>query len=497
MSTSYWSDQDTSTSFPKLQENLSTDIVIIGGGMTGLLSAYELCKAGKKVVLLERNQIGSGETLYTTAFLTYVTDTSLQDLHGTFGDEGATLTWSSGQKSIDQLERISKEEGIDCKFTRCPLRITATSQEERKHLLKEQELAQSFGFPLSFSEEITPLGTHGTLLVPDQATFHPIHFLHGLAKGITKLGGKIFEESPVEQFDSENPHRLQTSNGSVTGASVIVATHSPINNRFEAPMRLASTQSYVLRAILPKGSIPSGLYLDTQNPYHYLRIDEGAEKDALILGGEDVPTGDDKNTEERFTALERYLQTTILPKTHYTITHRWSGQLLETTDGLPYIGRSFECADHYIACGYAGNGITFAAVAARLLTDLLLKKESPEEALFTPKRLKGIGTLLKDGAHVLTEYLRGAGASATDTLEEIKPGEGKVIEHHGKKLAVFRTPAGALLCVSAICTHLGCTVRWNSTQTEWDCPCHGSRFDVQGRVLNGPAIDPLAPATFT
>ncbi len=492
MPQSYWLESvPAKPLYPPLTASHKTEVLIIGGGITGLATAYQLARAGKQITLIDKGHIGEGESGYTTAFLMYATDAYLQELHGNFGDEGARLAWQSGREAIDFIESVCRIEKIDCDFRRCSAFICASDDKGLKELKKEQELGHAFGFPLTFSNQQAPLPNKGVLEIPDQATFHPRKFMQGLAEAIVRYGGKIFEETGVQEFDSKDGQRVHTTKGSISANQIVIATHSPIDNKFEGPARLAASQSYVIGARIPKDSFPDALYLDTEEPYHYLRLHRETNYDLLILGGEDRRTGDAANTDERYEALERFLKETVLRDIPYTLAYRWSGQILETTDGLPYIGQSIFNERHFIATGYAGNGMTFGCVAGTLISDLILNKTNPYQELYSPKRLKGIGSLLAFGGHFAKDLVKDHLASFEEQTADLRPGEGKVVEQAGKKLAVFRTPAGKLIQCSAICTHLGCVVHWNSPEKTWDCPCHGSRFDTEGKVITGPAVEPL------
>lgn len=492
MSTSYWLEHVPAEAvFPALNTDVYTDVLVIGGGITGLMSAYQLTRAGKKVTLVDKDRIGGGESGYTTAFLMYATDASLQKLHGTFGDAGAKQAWESGEKIIDTLESIIEQERIDCDFRRCSAYLSAANENHLKHLKKELVLAEKLGFQLALAPDTGPFHGIQALHIPNQAVFHPGKFMQGLAEAIVTYGGTIYEDTTVERFDEKDPHRIHTSGGKISAQHVVVATHSPINHPFEGPTRLFATQSYVIAASIPADSIPDALYLDMEDPYHYLRLQKETDHDIVILGGEDRPTGGDTHTEERHRKLEDFLRSHL--DVPYTITHRWSGQILETADGLPYIGRSLACKDHYIATGYAGNGMTFGCIAGVLIADLILDRPSPYKDLYTPARIKGIGSMLKFGAHTAKNLVKDRLTPVKNITDDIAPGEGKIIEQDGKKVAAFRSKSGKLITCSAICTHLGCVVGWNTAEKSWDCPCHGSRFDTEGKVLNGPAIDPLPP----
>lgn len=492
MSNSYWLEgEGSSSTFPSLTKAVTTEVVVIGAGITGLMTAYFLCKAGKKVVLLEKGHVAHGESIYTTSFLMYAADASLRDLHGAFGDQGAKLAWESGKHIIDKIEKIVREEGIECDFRRSSAVISAPDTAGWNELEKEYELAMELGFPVLLSTEETPLGSKGSLVIPDQASFHPGKFMHGIVQCIVRDGGEIFESTAVKSFDKKDHHKVLTAKGSVTAKHLVIATHSPIDNRFEAPARLSSTLTYVISAKISEGSFPDEMYLDTEKPYHYVRTHGEGDETIIMVGGEDRPVGDDDNTDNRYVKLENYLQTKLMPGVEVNLNGRWSGEILTSADGLPFIGHSSFSKSHYIATGYGGNGITFGPLAGEIISDLILGSENPYEKLYSPARIKRVGGIMAIGLRVMKNLFKGRFSSSELKAKDLKPGEGAVIEENGKKVAVYRSPNGKLTKCSAKCTHLGCTVKFNSSEKTWDCPCHGSRFSTSGKVMTGPAIEPL------
>ncbi len=469
---SLWLDEQAlETHFPKLKGKPKADVLIIGGGITGLMTAYQLAKAGKKVALLEKNTIGSGESGHTTAFLMHVTDASLVELHGSFGDDGAKLAWQAGRDAIDEIERVVKAENIDCDFKRLPAIINATDADGRKRLEKEYELGRELGYTIK--------KTKNSIEIPAQAKFHPFKFMLGLAQAIERMGGNIYEQTEIEKPESLGIDQI------------VFATHVPTNTSMETPSRCLAMLSYVISAKVRSGILADALYLDTENPYHYVRVDAHEDHDIIILGGEDRPSGSTENSTERYEALEKYLKMKLIPGESYEVTHRWSGQIITTADGLPFIGRSLENKNHYIATGFAGNGMTFGVLSGMIIRDLILEKENAYEKLFSSKRLKGFGNIMKGGMNYVKQAFKSLTVESSGDLSDLKAGEGKVIRQGLQWIAVFRTPAGKIIQLSAVCTHLGCAVNWNGAEKTWDCPCHGSRFDTEGNVLNGPAREPL------
>lgn len=480
-------------SYPKLTSAIDADVAIIGGGITGITCAYYLARAGKKVVLIEKGSLGEGETGYTAALITYVVDAHLQDLKKTFNDEKAKGVWKSGQAIIDEIGRIVTAEKISCDFKRCPAYIFTNYFEGYKVLEKEASLAINYKFPVELRQDKISIPSHGYLIVPEQAKFNPRLYILGLAKKTAQNGALIFENTQAVGFEGEGNMAIKTPNGNIRAKEIIVTTHSPIDNRYEFPSRLFAYQTYVIEADIPSGNIDEALYWDTEKPYNYFRIDKYEDHDRIILGGCDHRTGKEGSQKGiQHQKLEEYLNK-LLPGAKTEIRRKWSGQVLETIDGIPYIGRTLLNKHHWVSTGYAGNGMTYGTIGARLIADQILGIENPWSDLYDTRRIKGLGPLTKLGAEYVGERVIQQIRKKDIGIGEVPSGSGKVVEIDGQDVAVYKPKDGLPIILSATCTHLGCTVGWNETEETWDCPCHGSRFEKNGEVRNGPAIEPLKP----
>ena len=330
----------------------------------------------------------------------------------------------------------------------------------------------------------------------DQAKFHPLKYLGALAQLLPKENCVVFEESEAQEFDEEK-RRAKVNGHWVNYGLVILATHNPLTGEAGAisgvafQTKLALYTSYAVGARVPSGSIPRASFWDTNDPYQYLRVDRHGDEDYAILGGEDHKTGQVEETENRYRRLEAALLR-IAPKA--IVEHRWSGQVIETNDGLPFIGEI--SPGQFIATGFSGNGMTFGTLAAMMACDWAALKKNPWTDLFSPSRKKLKGSAwdyLKENVDY-PYYLMKTRLAAPEgeSLSALGPGEGKILKLKGKKMAVYRDASGKVEKRSAICTHMGCVVRWNAAETTWDCPCHGSRFRTDGSVISGPAETPLS-----
>jgi glycine/D-amino acid oxidase-like deaminating enzyme/nitrite reductase/ring-hydroxylating ferredoxin subunit len=479
-------------------------VLIIGGGITGLTAAYLLAKAGKQVCLLERARLGGGDTGCTTAHLTHVTDVRFPKLVSTFGRDGARLAWEGGAAAINTIEEIVRREAIDCEFRRVPGFLHAPLESDRneaKDLEKDCRLANEAGFAATFLPSIPQIGKPGVRF-PNQAKFHPMRFIAGLATAVKNAGGRIFEESEATEF-SEDPRTVKANGKQIECEYIVVATHVPVvgeTGMVGAALlqtKLTSYSSYAIGARIPKGVFPVASFWDTSDPYFYLRIDRTNRGDYAIFGGEDHKTGQAHDLESRFRRLESRLKR-LIPEAK--VDCRWSGQVVETHDGLPYIGETAK--GQFAATGFAGNGMTFGTLAAMMACDAALGRQNPWQQLFAVdrKKIRGVWDFVKENFdypyYLLRDRFTGAHGGST---RDVKRGEGKVLKVNGDRVACSRDDDGKLTCVSAICTHMGCVVHWNEAEKTWDCPCHGSRFQMTGEVLAGPAEAPLekleAPST--
>jgi glycine/D-amino acid oxidase-like deaminating enzyme/nitrite reductase/ring-hydroxylating ferredoxin subunit len=495
-----WIDDTPIRKFPKLQRKISADVLVVGAGLTGITAAYLLKKAGSTVALIERERVASIDTGHTTAHLTYVTDVDLQQLVCNFGKDHAQAAWDAGAAAIDEIERIVREEGIECEFGRVPAylhaRMGGSSKKEASSLKREADLAAKLGFDAAY------LGSAPYLNLPavrfaNQAKFHPRKYLRSLVAKIPGSGSHVFEKSAASEFDPKK-RRVKVSRNWISFDRVVMATNNPLVGLASIvgatllQTKLSLYTSYALGARVPIGTIPEALFWDTREPYDYLRIDRHRGFDYLIYGGEDHKTGQKKKTEKAFVRLWQRLKK-IIPVAD--VDHRWSGQVICSPDGLPYIGENAE--DQFVATAYCGNGITFGTVAAMMARDWSAGRKNPWTELFAVdrKKIKGAAwNYLRENKDYPYYMIKDRLARPeADSVRELRPGDGMIIGRRGKKVAAFRDPNGDIHWLLPVCTHLGCLVRWNPSESTWDCPCHGSRFKPTGEVIAGPAEKPLPP----
>ena len=494
---SIWQDRDKAFS-PPLACDLTTDICIVGAGISGLTTAYLLLKEGKEVVVIDRERIGFNQTGLTSAHLSNALDEGFVDLKKRHGVEGMKKAAESHTQAIDQIESIIREESIECDFERVDGYLFLGPDQSPDDLHEELETAHLAGLT---QVELLPnapfdlFNTGPCLQYPRQAQFHPLKYILGLTSAIQRLGGQIFSSTTAQDVKGGYPAKVTTTHGfQINCDAVVVATNVPINNRLILQTKIAAYRSYVIGLKVPRGTLPQALLWDTEDPYHYVRVvkDPDSTDDILLVGGEDHRTGQEPKPQERFEKLLQWAQERLHVEPR--VAFHWSGQIIEPMDGLAFIGRNPGDEENiFIVTGDSGHGLTHGTIAGLLLRDLILERENPWTTLYSPARinLRGLNTFIKETVHSTSPYSDWVKPGDVSSLEEIKPHEGAVIREGLKKVAAYRDHSGALHKFSAVCPHLGGIVRWNSSEKTWDCPCHGSRFDKMGEVLNGPAANGL------
>lgn len=498
---SYWVESVAPLSgFPPLKENIETDVVIVGGGLAGLSTAYCLLEKGKQVVVVEDGFIGSGESGRTTAHLVTALDDRYYHLESNFGPEETKHIAQSHSAAIDFVEQTIKKENIDCEFERVDGYLFLHPTDKKSSLKKELDSALAAGIDISELENVPAIPNAGRCLrFAGQAQFHPMKYMNGLARAIKEKGGKIYEQTHAKEIGSSG---ITTLDGKTVKAKhVVIATNSPVNNKYAMHLKQYAYRTYVIGALIKKQTLPRALWWDTGDfetnpdipPYHYVRITPfNDEYDLLISGGEDHPVANTHKTDvpesDRHELLEHWT------RKHFnigSIVYKWSGQIVEPMDGIAYIGRNpFDEDNVYIITGDSGNGMTYCTIGGMLISDLITGKENPWENIYKPSRftLKKSKPFFKEvvGA-LMANFKKEPEQEDARSISSLKKGEGKVVELKGEKYGAYRDDKDKLHVVSTACTHLQCTVKWNNDEKSWDCPCHGSRFTYDGKVINGPA----------
>lgn len=487
---STWRHEQAPTRYPALAGDATVDVVVIGAGITGLTCAALLKRHGRRVAVVERDQIGSGTTGSTTAHLATYPDWGFKTVADKFGRDGLALVASSMQQGVSLIESLAAELTIDCEFHRVPGFLYAEKGYDPSEVEQEYTAARSAQLEVALTRDVPlPFAVDIGLRVPHQGRVHPMRYLRGLAEYVHDGRSAVYERTRVVDFSDGDPCVVNTTQGTLRARQIVLATHTPLGINLLHTL-IAPYRSYALTARVRKNP-GDALFWDTQEPYNYVRLHQRGAETYVIIGGQDHKTGHDSEP-EAFQRLERYA------RDHFEIidiTERWSAQLFDPSDGVPLIGVTPGGHNVYVATGYSGDGLPFGSVAAEVLTDLVLGHQDARAELFSPSRVKplaGAAHFVKENVDVAKRFVTDRlNAKDASSLAELPPGSGQIVQLSGKKLAVYRDDGGQLHAMQALCPHMKCVVRWNAAEKSWDCPCHGSRFEACGQPLDGPTLSPL------
>jgi glycine/D-amino acid oxidase-like deaminating enzyme/nitrite reductase/ring-hydroxylating ferredoxin subunit len=483
---SLWLGADAKPRHPVATGELRADVAVIGGGITGLTTAVLLARAGLNVVVCESEVVGAGVSGHNTAKVTALQGTVYSSIRRRHSKEVAAVYGAGSLAAVEQVADLAA--GIDCDLERRPAYTFARAEGEVRAVAEEESAARAAGLPVRRTTDVdVPFPVHAAVRLDGQLVFHPVKYLRGLAEAVVAAGSVVLERSRVVKVEAGEPCRLHLVGAVVTADRVVVATHYPMLDRGVYFARLEPTRSYCIAARLG-GPPPQGLSISAGDPSRSV----SSHRDLLILGGEGHPVGSGSAEPERFERLEadarRYFDVR-------EITHRWSAQDSTTYDELPVIGPYLPGSDRlYVAAGYMKWGLSTGTLAGMIISDAITGRPNPWAESLRPNRLshKALPRLLAMNAGVGFTFAwdRLRPGQVSDPAD-VPPGEARVLRRGTRRTGVYRDATGGVHAVSLRCTHLGCLLRFNGAETSWDCPCHGSRFSVDGDVLEGPAVRPL------
>lgn len=494
-SVSLWLDTTPETNYPTLQEEIEADVVIVGGGLVGLLTAFILVHAKMNVVVLEGRKIAADVTGHTTAKITSQHGLIYTDISKRFGMEAAKTYGKSQETAIRFYEAVINENKIKCGFEPKDAFLYTQDYDLRKKILKEVDICERIGLPVEYKKETDlPFEIAGAEKFSNQGQFHPREFLIEIAKLVTKMGGRIYENSRALKIEDGDICEVQTESGRVFAKKMVIASHFPAYDTGGYFSKMVPIRSYVLAAKI-EGNVPDGMYYGVGKGENYFSLrSQRVGIDRLVLfGGERHVAGrvEKENTVKKYKNLEKKVNKYFQVK---EFSYHWSTQDNFTIDRIPYIGLSPNTKNTYLATGFGGWGMTNSAVSAILLSNLILGKDDKSAKTFDPKRLKPQFALdlaknnIRAALHLVTDRFK---TEDFEMLSELREGEGTIVSYKNKKLAVYKDKEGKLHQYTNKCTHMGCGMHWNGAEKTWDCHCHGSRFAPNGVVIHGPARTPL------
>lgn len=489
-----WLAGSDATRYPMLSGTVRVDVVIVGGGITGLSTALLAQRDGAEVAVIEASRIASGTTGHTTGKVTSQHTLAYSRLVRQHGEEKARLYADANQRGVERVSGLVSELGIDCGWRRAAAYTYTQAPEQRGRIEEEAETAQRLGLPAAIvSATDLPYPVEVALRFDGQAMFDAGRYCRALAERFVADGGHVFEQSRATDIDeTRSGVTVRTGSGTVVADTVVVATLLPVDDVGAFFAKARASRSYGLAARL-RAPAPDGMYISVESPTRSIRPWPAAGENGVIVIGDSHETGRGGDTSGYHRRLDEWTRQVFEVE---SIDHRWSAQDYATVDGIPYIGRSPRSSRRLVATGFNKWGLSNGTAAAIMLSDLLAARDNPWLAAFDATRIGDAATvnrLLRANVGVAKRWVKGAvGRLRADSVTHLEPGDGGMVEIDGEAVGAYREPNGDVHAVRLTCTHMGCTLAWNGAETSWDCPCHGSRFSTRGEVLNGPAVDDLA-----
>ncbi|MDD4658711.1 MAG: FAD-dependent oxidoreductase [Eubacteriales bacterium] len=489
---SYWLESTPATNYPALDQDISVDAAVIGGGLAGISTAWLLKQEGLRVAVLEADRVCQGTTGHSTAKITSQHDLIYAWLDKEFGREKAQQYAEANEIAIKSMADIVETQKIDCDFLMKPAYVYTEQDKYVEDIQKEAKIAAELGIAAEYVQDPgLPFAVKAALRFDSQAQFHPRKYVLALAQAIPGEGCELYENTKVLGIEEGSINTISTDRGkNIRADKVVLATHFPIHDALGFYFaRMYAERSYIL-GVRAEGKLPEGMFISAESSGHSLRTQAAEEGELLLVGGEHHKTGAGEE-EPHYQKLIEFARSNFAVS---DIPYRWSAQDYTTVDKIPYIGCIRKGIDNmFVATGFRKWGISTSLAAALIIRDLIIWGSSPWQDVFSPQRglsLKSTGKLISINADVAKELVVGKLAGADQG--QVQPGEAKVVSGKGTKIGVYRDTEDKLHKVDITCTHFGCELKWNSAESTWDCPCHGSRFSPDGSIVDGPALKPLS-----
>lgn len=495
MSKSLWFETAGIPESGRLMHDLETDVLVVGAGVCGINAALELAEHGRKVTVTDARRIGHGETGHTTSHLTVAIDGGWEQVKKDHGEANAKLVARFAQRGLDRIVEQIETLGFDANRNVVDAWVVSERGDDLDDLRKEAEIARALGLDVSYETTVPWPNGKGGIRFARQARIQPVAYLQGIREQLERRGGTIYEQARVERIEDGTPCIVHVDGGiTIRANDVIVAANVPFNDTVRMHTKLWPWRTYAVACRIDPATMTDAMFFDTEDPYHYVRLAKWKEGHVVVIGGEDHRTGTDEEPQDRWDKLQEWGAERLQLGERVA---QWSGQIIETHDGLPFVGRNPGDQHVWIGTGWVGQGMTFGAAGGELCARLILGQETPLAALFDPSRLAPVNEVpgyvkrnLEFPKHILMDRILSTDVEV-GSADEVPTGCGRIVREHGRKTAVYRRDDGSIVRLSPVCPHMKCDVKWNDAEKSWDCPCHGSRFTGEGELLNGPAAVPL------
>lgn len=495
MSRSLWFETAGIPESAKLDRDLETDVLVVGAGVCGINAALELAGNGRNVTVIDARRIGHGETGHTTSHLTVAIDGGWDQVVKNHGDEAARLVAGYARRGLDRIVEQIETLGFDANRNVVDAWVVTERGDDIEELKKEADTARSLGLSAVWEDQAPWPGAKGGIRFSGQARIQPVAYLQGIREELERRAGTIYEDARVERIEDGTPCVVHVAGGfTIRANEVLVAANVPFNDTVRMHTKLWPWRTYAIACLIDPATMTDAMFFDTDDPYHYVRLAKWKEGHVVVIGGEDHRTGTDEAPQDRWDELQRWAGERLQIGQRVA---QWSGQIIETHDGLPFVGRNPGDQHVWIATGWVGQGMTFGAAGGELCARLILGHESPLAQIFDPSRMAPAGEIpgyvkrnMEFPKHLVLDRVLSTDVEV-GSADEVPAGAGRIVREGGRKMAVYHREDGGIVKLNPVCPHMKCDVKWNDAEKSWDCPCHGSRFTAEGDLLNGPAAVPL------